>query len=147
MRIIKNSRQKPATKLTFAIMPKTYEGLVRLHMPRPIHDEIAYDNTCEIADALAGHKLNADQDDYFALLCDLIEAYDKQHGPPDPEVSPLDMLKHLMEEHDLTGDALAGILGTDRSLAYRILSGERNLTTAHIKKLSTHFACSPALFI
>jgi len=138
---------KTATKLIFADMPKTYEGLVRLHMPRHIHDKTAYDNTCEIADALAGHKLNADQDDYFTLLCDLIEAYDKETAPPEPKHDPIEYLKYLMEEHDLTGDDLARILGTDRSLAYRILNAERNLTTAHIKSLSAHFNLSPALFI
>jgi len=138
---------KTATKLTFAEMPKTYEGLVRLHMPRHIHDKTAYDNTCEVADALAGYKLNADQDDYFVLLCDLIEAYDKENSPPDPEVSGLDMLKYIMEEHDLTGDDLAKILKVDRSLAYRILNGERNLTTAHIKNLAAHFGLSPGVFI
>jgi len=138
---------KTATKLTFASMPKTYEGLVRLHMPRHIHDQVDYDNTCEIADALAGHKLNADQDDYFALLCDLIEAYDKENCPPDPPVSGLDMLKYVMEEHDLTGDDLARILGIERSVAYRILNGRRNLTVAHIKALSAHFNVSPEVFI
>jgi len=138
---------KTATKLTFATMPKTYEGLVRLHMPRLISDKIAYDNTCEVADVLAGHKLNADQDDYFALLCDLIEAYDKENSPPDPEVSGLDTLKYLMQEHDLTGDDLEKILKVDRSLAYRILNGERNLTTTHIKNLAAHFNLSPSLFI
>ena len=142
---------KTTTAITAANLPKTYEGLVRLHMPRPIHDEVEYDNTCEILDVLAvlstNVKLNQDQEDYLTLLTDLVETYDKEHGLPDHEVSPLAMLKHLMEEHALTGDDLAGILGTDRSLAYRILKGERNLTTAHIKKLSTHFACSPALFI
>ena len=138
---------KTAAKLTFASMPKTYEGLVHLHMPRLIRDEIAYDNTCEVADALAGHELNADQDDYFALLCDLIEAYDKENSPHDPEVSGLDTLKYLLEEHDLTGDDLAKILKVDRSLAYRILKGERNLTTTHIKNLAAHFNLSPGLFI
>jgi hypothetical protein len=32
---------------TFARLPKTYSGLVALHMPRPIHDKVAYDNAVE----------------------------------------------------------------------------------------------------
>jgi len=74
---------KTAPKLTFANLPKTYEELFYLHMPRPIRSKAAYDNIREVADALAGHKLNADQDDYFALLCHLIETYDKENSPPD----------------------------------------------------------------
>jgi len=142
---------KTATKLTYDNLPKTYEGLVRLHMPRPIHDEVAFDNTCEVLDILAvlstNGKLNQDQEDYLTLLTDLVEAYDKENSPPDPEVSGLDTLKYLMEEHDLTGDDLAKILKVDRSLAYRILNGERNLTTTHIKNLAAHFGRSPSLFI
>ena len=142
---------KTTTTITAANLPKTYEGLVRLHMPRPIHDAIAYDNTCEILDVLAvlstNGKLNQDQEDYLTLLTDLVEAYDKETAPPEPKHDPIEYLKYLMEEHDLTGDDLARILGTDRSLAYRILNGERNLTTAHIKSLSAHFNLSPALFI
>ena len=138
---------KTAAKLTYDNLPKTYEKLFRLHMPRPIHGKAAYNKICKVADVLAGHKLNADQNDYFFLLCHLIEAYDKENSPPAPKVSGLDMLKYLMEEHDLTGDDLAKILKVDRSLAYRILNGERNLTTAHIKNLAAHFHLSPGLFI
>lgn len=40
----------------FARLPKTYSGLVALHMPRPIHDKVAYDNAVEVVHALAGHN-------------------------------------------------------------------------------------------
>jgi hypothetical protein len=71
-------------KTAFARLPKTYGGLARLHMPRPIHDDAACANATKIADALAGHELNRDQEDYYLLLCDLIEAYEKETQPPDP---------------------------------------------------------------
>jgi antitoxin component HigA of HigAB toxin-antitoxin module/mRNA-degrading endonuclease HigB of HigAB toxin-antitoxin module len=142
---------KTTKKITHATLPKTYEGLVRLHMPRPIRDKVAYENTFEILDILAllstNGKLNQDQEDYLTILTDLVEAYDKENSPPDPHVSGLDMLKYLMEEHDLTGDDLARILRVDRSLAYRILNAQRNLTTAHIKALSSHFNISAGIFI
>jgi antitoxin component HigA of HigAB toxin-antitoxin module len=35
----------------------------------------------------------------------------------------------------------------DRSIAYRILKGARNLTAEHIKKLSGRFAVSADLFL
>jgi len=142
---------KTSTKLTYANLPKTFDGLIRLHMPRPIHDKVAFDNACEVLDILAvlstNGKLNQDQEDYFTMLIDVVEAYDKQICPPEPKSSGLDILKYLMEEHDLTGDDLAKILKVDRSLAYRILNGERNLTTTHIKNLAAHFKLSPSLFI
>jgi len=41
-------------------LPKTYGELVALHVPRPIGDKVAYDNTVAVVDALAGHALNPD---------------------------------------------------------------------------------------
>ncbi|AHF93820.1 putative transcription regulator containing HTH domain [Opitutaceae bacterium TAV1] len=143
--------KKTRNKLSFEKLPTTYEGLVKLHMPRPIRDKVAYDNTVEVLDMLVlpycAGELNADQDDYAQLLTDLVEAYDKENAPDEPEASGLDALKYLMEEHDMTGSDLARILGVDRSVASRILKGERNLTTAHIKALSAHFGASPATFL
>jgi hypothetical protein len=62
----------------FADMPRDYEALCRLHLPRPIHDQADYENTVEIADAFAGFekKMTPGQEDYFHLLCTLIEAWE-----------------------------------------------------------------------
>jgi HTH-type transcriptional regulator/antitoxin HigA len=139
--------KKTINKFTFAKLPATYEGLVKLHMPRPIHDDVAYENAMEMIDALVGHNLNPDQDDYLALLTDLVEAWDKETTPPRPKPGGLDMLKYMMEEHDMTGDDLAKIIGVDRSLAYRILRGERNLTASHLKALSARFGLPADTFL
>jgi len=70
---------KTKTKLRFADMPGDYEALCRLHLPRPIHDKADYENTVEVADAFAGfeEKMTAGQEDYFDLLCTLIEAWNR----------------------------------------------------------------------
>ena len=55
--------------------------------PRPIHDDVSYRNTVEIADVFAGFedRMTADQNDYFDLLCQLIEKYDVETvKPPTP---------------------------------------------------------------
>jgi hypothetical protein len=71
------------TKIEFARLPKDYTGLCRMLTPRPIHDKVDFENVTEITDAMAGHKLTADQEDYFDLLCRLIEDYDKEHAQLD----------------------------------------------------------------
>ncbi|EIQ01597.1 putative transcription regulator containing HTH domain [Opitutaceae bacterium TAV1] len=139
--------KKTTEKLTFAKLPATYDGLAKLHMPRPIRDEVAYDNTVEMIDALAGHDLNAEQEDYLMILSDQVEAYEKETLPEEPKPSGLDMLKYMMEEHDMTGDDLAKVLGVDRSVAYRILKGERSLTAAHLKALSVRFGLPADTFL
>ena len=39
-------------------IPKTYVGLMSMHLLRPIHDQVDAENAAEMIDLLAGHKLN-----------------------------------------------------------------------------------------
>lgn len=139
---------KTKTKLRFAAAPKDYAALCRLHLPRPIHDQTEYHNTVEIAEVFAGfeEKMNADQTDYFDLLCSLIETWDEEHVSW-RKVGGLEMLRHLIETHELSGADLAGILGVSRNLGPMILRGEREITAAHARALGAHFALSPGVFI
>jgi len=41
-------------------------------MPRPIRDKVDFENVMGMTDAIAGHRLTTDQEDYFDLLCRLI---------------------------------------------------------------------------
>jgi HTH-type transcriptional regulator / antitoxin HigA len=142
---MKTTKSKPIALP--AELPTRYAELVALHMPRPIHDRVTYDNTVEIIDALAGHELNADQEDYLELLSRLVETFEAAHLTPCPKVKGIDALKFLMSENQLTGDDLAKLLSVDRSTAYKILKGTRNLTTEHIRRLCERFMVGPELFI
>ncbi|MBI5771974.1 MAG: transcriptional regulator [Verrucomicrobia bacterium] len=138
---------KNTRKLTFDRLPTTFDGLIKLHAPRPIHDAVAYANTVEVVDALAGHKLNRDQDDYLLLLSAMIERYEADTLPKRPRAAGIDLLRYLLEENDLGGDDLAKILAVDRSVAFRILKGERQLTTSHIKALRERFGVPADMFV
>lgn len=142
---MKTTKSKPISLP--AELPTRYAELVALHMPRPLHDRVAYDNTVEVIDALAGHKLNADQEDYLELLGQLVETYEAGHLTPYPRSTGIDALKFLLSENQLTGDDLAKLLSVDRSTAYKIIKGTRNLTTEHIRSLCERFSVSPELFI
>ena len=138
---------KPTTLALPAKLPTRYADLVAMHLPRPIHDDVAYDNTVEVIDALAGHKLNADQEDYLELLGQLVETYETEHLGPPPKFTGPQALKFLVQENQLTGDDLAAILGVDRSTAYKLLKGTRNLTTEHVRRLADRFKVGVAVFI
>lgn len=138
---------KTAAKSSFARLPTTFDGLIRLHAPRPIHDQNDYENTVEIVDQLAGHKLNRDQEDYLVVLSGLIERYETDTQPARPALTGVDMLKFILAENDLSGEDLAKVIGVDRSVAYRILKGERGLTTVHIKSLCARFGTRADVFI
>jgi len=134
------------TKLTFKEMPKDYPGLLALHMLRPVHDKVDYDNALEILDAMAGHDLNPDQDDYFEALALFVESYEESHLPGLPTKRGLPILKHLVEENGMSAADLSRLLGVDRSLGVRILSGERNLTMDHARKLASRFLVPMEIF-
>ena len=90
--------------------------------------------------------MTADQEDYFDLLCTLIEAWDKEHVKW-PKVGPLRLLKYLLENHGMNGADLSRLLGASRQLGPMILRGEREITAAHARVLGKHFALDPGAFI
>jgi len=123
-------------------LPKTYLELVQLHTPRPIHDEVSYQNTVRVADALAGFKLNNDQEDYLEILSQLIEVYEEANLKTQTKFSGIELVRFLLDENDMTGSDLAALLDVDRSVAYKILKGARSLTAEHIRKISERFLIS-----
>ena len=128
-------------------LPKSYVELVALHVPRPIGDRISYENTVAIVDALAGHALNHDQEDYLEILSEMIESYEEANLPAFARLPVPKVLQFLLAENDMTGEDLAKLFKVDRSVAYKILKGARNLTTDHIRKLCERFSVSADLFI
>jgi len=136
----------PSTK-TFDPLPTTYAALVAWHMPRPLRDKAEYENAVEIIDQLAGHDLNPDQDDFLDLLSDLVAAYEDEHVKPLRRIRGVDALKYILKENSQTGDDLAAMFKIERSVAYRILKGTRNLTADHIRILTKRFHVSGDLFL
>jgi antitoxin component HigA of HigAB toxin-antitoxin module len=132
----------------FSAMPKDYVGLCRVLLPRPIHDEVGYQNTVEIADVFAGfeNQMNPDHSDYFDLLCELIEKREKETAQT-PKLRSLGLLKHLLAEHGLVGADLSRILCKSLPFGPMILRGERKITAAHAVRLGTHFGLRADVFL
>src|SRR5262245_36206188 len=107
-------------------LPKTYRALVDILPPRPIHTEAEYNEVAAVVDRLAVlDRRTNDQNDYLDALARFIMDYDDVHYP-DPYVPPIQMLKFLMDQHDMSANDLGRLLG-DRSLGSKILHGERQL--------------------
>lgn len=60
--------------------------------------------------------------------------------------SGIAVLKTLMDQYQLNQSDFQQEIGS-KSMVSRVLSGERQLTIEHIRKLSLRFGISPALFI
>jgi HTH-type transcriptional regulator/antitoxin HigA len=130
-----------------AKLAKTYRELCDLLLPRKIHDDAELEAAQGIMDAIAVLPTRtADQDDYLETLAELVEAYEEQTVKI-AKRSGLETLQFLLAENKLTASDLSRLLGTDISLGYRILDGERNLTTKHIRKLAQHFYVGPEVFL
>lgn len=81
---------------------------------------------------------------FLDTLGTLIHAYEEEHYPM-PESSGADVLRFLMEEHDLTPSALPEIGPSD--VVSEILNGKRELDGRQIRTLAQRFHVSPAVFI
>jgi HTH-type transcriptional regulator / antitoxin HigA len=135
-----------ACSIDFRQMPKEYAGLVRMLPPRPIHDKVDLANTTEVLDALAGHDLTADQEDYLDVLSDLVEKYEAEHSPARQlRSTPLVRLQYLVEQADMTASDLGRLLG-NRGLGSLVLRGRRQLSKTHIRILAEHFKLDPGYF-
>ena len=145
---MKTLTRKPRRFASYAEVPKTYRELCQLYLPRPIHDDAEDTEATEMMNALAVFpKLNAEQRDYLDVLTEFVDAYDKATPLRWPKIKGLDVLKHLMAEHNMNAADLSRILEASRNLGAMILRGDRNLTLAHVRKLAAHFKVSPELFI
>jgi len=148
---VKSMTRKMRRFASYADVPKTYRELCQLYLPRPIHDDAEDTEATEMMNALAVFsKLNAEQRDYLDVLTEFVDAYDKSRLGGTvrwPKIKGLDVLKHLMAEHNMNAADLSRILEASRNLGAMILRGDRNLTLAHVRKLAAHFKVSPELFI
>ena len=132
---------------SFATLPKTYEALCRLHMPRTLHDDIELDLVTEIIDLMAGHTLNQDQSDYLETLSELAEAYESANHAALPALPPHEFLAAHLENIGMTATEWGKLIGIDRSTASRLLRGERKFNTAHIRKTADALGLNPSLLI
>ena len=77
-------------------------------------------------------------------MADLISAYEEQHYP-EPSSTGVDALKFLMDVHELKQSELPEI--GSQGVVSEVLSGKRSLNVDQIKRLSTRFQVSAAVFI
>ncbi len=132
----------------FADLPKDYRVLcAQILLPRPLRTRAEYREALAVAEAMAGHDLTRDQSDYLDAIGTFLGEWEEAHEKRLPAVAPHELLAFLLAENSLCGSDLARILGVTRSLASRLLAGQRQLTAAHISVLSARFKLHPGAFL
>lgn len=124
---------------------RTYGNLVAKTLPHVIHTE--EENEVYIAQLEALHDrgdLSPEEEQLSELLTLLIEDFESKQYELQ-SASALDVVKELMEANDLRQVDMIDVFG-NASTASEVLAGKRDLSKAHIQKLSRRFSVSPELF-
>jgi HTH-type transcriptional regulator / antitoxin HigA len=103
-----------------------------------------YKKYCDILEGLIirGNKASKDEIDLLTLL---IEKWDIEHSTFN-DSDPVELLKTLMEEHDLKAKDLVDILDLSKGTVSKILNYHKGLSKDTIRKLSDYFKLSQEAF-
>ena len=123
-----------------------YTALLREVAPKVIRTEQENEAYTEILYELdrRSKNLTAAEKELAELLTLLIENFEETRYRL-PRAKPLEVLRFLMEQHQLKQKDLVKVFGT-ASIVSEVLSGKRELNKEHIKRLSRRFHVSPELF-
>ena len=103
-----------------------------------------YNNYCNILDDLISNDEIKFQDE-IELLTLLIEKWDSENNSF-KDSDPIEILKAIMDEHDLKAKDLVTILGLTKGTISKILNYQKGLSKDTIRKLSDHFKISQEAF-
>jgi len=103
-----------------------------------IKSDDQYREYCNLLEELLGSKENAAVEDDIELLTMLIEKWDDEHSTL-TQADPVELLKYLMDEHQLKAKNVAAILGVNKSTVSEILHYRKGFSKEIIRKLSDHF--------
>ncbi|HEV7404546.1 MAG TPA: hypothetical protein VGO11_16515 [Chthoniobacteraceae bacterium] len=130
----------------YALIPKTYAGLMARHMIRPIHDEVDAENAAEMIALLAGHALNEEQSDYLDLLSDLYEKWEIEQCPIEPAYGA-ELLRLVLAQRNEDAGNLAALLEIEPSLADCLVRGEDELTAPQIRIVANAYGLDPGALL
>jgi antitoxin component HigA of HigAB toxin-antitoxin module len=130
-----------------------YLELVMQHPLKAIRNDHELRQAYKVLDPLSvidEAKLTPRQAGYLLALSDVVWAYEQQHHPVNlrqgDQADGIDVLQNLLEERQMSASDLGGLLGK-RQLGSAILRRERQLSKAHILKLSEYFGVSSDLLL
>lgn len=123
-----------------------YVDLIRIVPLIPIRNDEHLERAIDLVDTLLDRAaLSTWEQGYLDVLSDLIARYEREHVEL-PRVSGIDLVRHLMEEHDLRQADLVPLFGT-KSIVSEVLSGKRHFALKHVTNLSRHFGVPADVFL
>ncbi len=101
-----------------------------------------YDKYCNILENLISEDNNQDE---IELLTLLIEKWDEEHNTFN-DSDPIEILKALMNEHNLKAKDLVNILDLSKGTISKVLNYQKGLSKVTIRRLSDFFKVSQEAF-
>ena len=125
-----------------------YLELVREFPLRPLKNKVEHEAAMRMYAKFAGReRLTSGENDYVDALTHFIGEYEQRaHRGAMFKMTPLEVLKYLMEQNDMRTTDLGYAVGS-RGLASEMLNGKRGLSKMIIQKLSVKFSVDPGLFL
>lgn len=117
-----------------------YAEVVAKHPPRIIQTEAENERYTSILHELDERfeQLTPAERDYADLLTLLIEDFESKHYAL-PRATPVEVIRFLMDQHSLKQKDLLDVFG-NASVASEVLSGKRELSKEHIRRLCYRFS-------
>jgi HTH-type transcriptional regulator/antitoxin HigA len=130
----------------FPEIAKTWSALQDQVFLKPIRNEDDYRQMVALANELADQLREEDGplDDLFDLVTDLIEVWESHHVDI-PKAEPREVLRYLLEAHDLKQKDLADIASP--TIISDILSGRRAISKNVAKALAARFGTDMSAFM
>jgi HTH-type transcriptional regulator/antitoxin HigA len=123
-----------------------YLALLRAFPPRPIRDDDEHRQVIAVVNGLLDRpRLTSDEEDYLDVL-GLLIADSEDSIYEHPEYTPVERLRHLMDEHALTQAELARRAGVAVTSLFDILNGRRRIGPRVRAKFAACFGVSASLF-
>lgn len=136
------------TTATSRIFSDRYLQLMRRFPLREIRTKKDADAATKVLDRLFREKHDdPGEEAYVHFLTKALEEYEDRHERVPDTATGLDVLRHMMDEHDMKQVELAELLGIGPSAVSMILSAHRPITADHARKLGKRFHVEPGLFI
>jgi len=120
------------------LLKKVAPKVIRTEKENEAYTEVLYDLDQR------SKRLTAAEKELAELLTLLIEDFEEKRYRL-PRAKPVDVVRFLMEQHNLLQKDLVDLFGT-RSIVSEVLSGKRELNKEHIARLSARFHVSPGVF-
>jgi HTH-type transcriptional regulator / antitoxin HigA len=123
-----------------------YRELLTEELPRAIHSDRMHQRyLTRIEELLERKKRSAAEDRLLELLSILVERYEDEHETVEAP-HPVAALRELMLAKGISQADLSKLLGSS-GIVSEVLSGKRELSKAHIRKLSKAFHVPADVFV